>query len=160
MTENVNWNIVESPAIKVKFLKTHDDAILPKVNNSAWATGDSGYDIFSVEDVVVPARGSVVAPVGITVADISPGYWFRIEPRSGLGFKHNLQPHLGVIDNQYRGDLGVKLYNFSDTDVTIEKGKAVAQFVVYPLLQVAVDWSDEVTETNRGAKGFGSSDSK
>jgi dUTP pyrophosphatase len=158
MTENVNWNIVDKPAIKVKFLKTHDDAILPKVNNSAWATGDSGYDIFSVEDVVIPARGTTVAPVGITVADISPGYWFRIEPRSGLGFKHNIQPHLGVIDNQYRGDLGVKLYNFSDTDVTIEKGKAVAQFVVYPLLQVDVDWSEEVTETNRGAKGFGSSD--
>jgi len=158
MTENVNWNIVDKPAIKVKFLKTHDDAILPKVNNNAWATGDSGYDIFSVEDVVIPARGTTVAPVGITVADISPGYWFRIEPRSGLGFKHNIQPHLGVIDNQYRGDLGVKLYNFSDTDVTIEKGKAVAQFVVYPLLQVDVDWSEEVTETNRGAKGFGSSD--
>lgn len=158
MTENVNWNIVDKPAIKVKFLKTHDDAILPKVNNNAWATGDSGYDIFSVEDVVIPARGTTVAPVGITVADISPGYWFRIEPRSGLGFKHNIQPHLGVIDNQYRGDLGVKLYNFSDTDVTIEKGKAVAQFVVYPLLQVDVDWSEEVTKTNRGAKGFGSSD--
>jgi len=158
MTENVNWNIVDKPAIKVKFLKTHEDAILPKVNNSAWATGDSGYDIFSVEDVVIPARGTTVAPVGITVADISPGYWFRIEPRSGLGFKHNIQPHLGVIDNQYRGDLGVKLYNFSDTDVTIEKGKAVAQFVVYPLLQVDVDWSEEVTETDRGAKGFGSSD--
>jgi len=158
MTENVNWNIVDKPAIKVKFLKTHDDAILPKVNNNAWSTGDSGYDIFSVEDVVIPARGTTVAPVGITVADISPGYWFRIEPRSGLGFKHNIQPHLGVIDNQYRGDLGVKLYNFSDTDVTIEKGKAVAQFVVYPLLQVDVDWSEEVTETNRGAKGFGSSD--
>ena len=77
-----------------------------------------------------------------------------------VGFKHNIQPHLGVIDNQYRGDLGVKLYNFSDTDVTIEKGKAVAQFVVYPLLQVDVDWSEEVTETNRGGKGFGSSDSK
>jgi len=158
MTENVNWNIVDKPAIKVKFLKTHEDAILPKVNNSSWATGDSGYDIFSVEDVVIPARGTTVDPVGITVADISPGYWFRIEPRSGLGFKHNIQPHLGVIDNQYRGDLGVKLYNFSDTDVTIEKGKAVAQFVVYPLLQVDVDWSEEVTETDRGAKGFGSSD--
>lgn len=160
MTENVNWNIVDTPAIKVKFLKTHEDAILPKVNNNAWATGDSGYDIFCVEDVTIPARGTTVAPVGITVADISPGYWFRIEPRSGLGFKHNIQPHLGVIDNQYRGDLGVKLYNFSDKDVTIEKGKAVAQFVVYPLVQVDVDWSDEVTETDRGAKGFGSSDSK
>jgi dUTP pyrophosphatase len=160
MTENVNWNIVDTPAIKVKFLKTHEDAILPKVNNNAWATGDSGYDIFCVEDVTIPARGTTVAPVGVTVADISPGYWFRIEPRSGLGFKHNIQPHLGVIDNQYRGDLGVKLYNFSDKDVTIEKGKAVAQFVVYPLVQVDVNWSDEVTETDRGAKGFGSSDSK
>lgn len=160
MTENVNWNIINEPYINVRFLKTHDDAILPKVNNQAFGTGDSGYDIFSVEEVVVPARSSVVAPVGITVADISPGYWFRIEPRSGLGFKHNIQPHLGVIDNQYRGDLGVKLYNFSDVDVTIEKGKAVAQFVVYPLVQVSVDWSNEITETARGNKGFGSSDNK
>ena len=158
MTENVNWNFVDKPAIKVKFLKTHEAAILPKVNNNAWATGDSGYDLFCTEDVTILARGSTVAPVGITVADISPGYWFRIEPRSGLGFKHNIQPHLGVIDNQYRGDLGVKLYNFSDTDVTIEKGKAVAQFVVYPLVQIDVGWSDEVTETARGDKGFGSSD--
>lgn len=157
---NVTWSVVDKPYTNIKFLKTHDDAILPKVNNSAFATGDSGYDLFCVEEVTVPARSSTIAPVGITVADITPGYWFRIEPRSGLGFKHNLQPHLGVIDNQYRGDLGVKLYNFSDKDVTIEKGKAVAQFVVYPLVQVSVDWADEVTDTDRGAKGFGSSDSK
>ena len=51
-------------------------------------------------------------------------------------------------------------YNFSDVDVTIEKGKAVAQFVVYPLVQVSVDWSNEITETARGNKGFGSSDNK
>ena len=78
MTENVNWNIIDEPYINVRFLKTHDDSILPKVNNQSFGTGDSGYDIFSVEEVVVPARSSVVAPVGITVADISPGYWFRI----------------------------------------------------------------------------------
>lgn len=158
MSENVNWNIVEKPAIKVKFLKTHEDAILPKVNNDGWATGDSGYDLFCVEDVTVPGGGSCIAPVGVTVADISPGYWFKIEPRSGLGFKHNIQPHLGVIDNQYRGDLAVKLYNFSNVDVKIEKGKAVAQFVVYPLVQVSCEWSEEVTDTNRGDQGFGSSD--
>ena len=160
MTENVNWNIEESPTIKVKFLKTHYDAILPEVNNSAWATGDSGYDLFAVEDTTIPARGSAVVPVGLTLADITPGYWFRIEPRSGLGFKHGLQPHLGVIDNQYRGDLGVKLYNFSDTDAVVEKGKGCAQLVVYKLLQPVVEWADEVSDTNRGADGFGSSDSK
>lgn len=145
--------------IAIKFLKTHEDAILPRVNNQSLETGDSGYDLFSVEEVTIPARDSKVVPVGITVADISPGYWFRIEPRSGLGFKHNIQPHLGIIDNQYRGDLGVKLYNFGDGDVTIPKGKAIAQFVVYPLIQVDIDWSDTITDTSRGAKGFGSSDS-
>jgi len=158
--DNVNYNFVNEPSISIKFKKTHDDAKLPSVNNNGWETGDSGYDLFAVEDTTIPARGSAVVPVGLTLADITPGYWFRIEPRSGLGFKHGLQPHLGVIDNQYRGDLGVKLYNFSDTDAVIEKGKGCAQLVVYKLLQPAVEWADEVSDTNRGADGFGSSDSK
>jgi len=157
---NTNWVNVDKQALTVKFKKTHDDAKLPTVNNEECMTGDSGYDLFAVKDTTIPARGSAVVPVGLTLADITPGYWFRIEPRSGLGFKHGLQPHLGVIDNQYRGDLGVKLYNFSDTDAVIEKGKGCAQLVVYRLLQPIIEWADEVSDTNRGADGFGSSDSK
>ena len=157
---NTNWVYVDNKVLTVKFKKTHDDAKLPTVNNEECMTGDSGYDLFAVEDTTIPARGSAVVPVGLTLADITPGYWFRIEPRSGLGFKHGLQPHLGVIDNQYRGDLGVKLYNFSDTDAVIEKGKGCAQLVVYRLLQPIIEWADEVSDTNRGADGFGSSDSK
>ena len=171
MNNNVTWSVLESPDLNVKFvesttnvsikfLKTHPDAVLPKVNNDGFGTGDTGYDLFCVDDIMIPSNKSCVAPVGITVADISPGYWFKIEPRSGLGFKHSVQPHLGVIDNQYRGDLGVKLYNFSDVPVTIEKGKAIAQMVIYPLIQANMEWADEVTDTDRGAKGFGSSDKK
>ena len=141
----------------VKFLKTHDDAQLPKANNSEIGTGDSGYDLTAVESVLIPANGSKVVPVGLTVAYIESGYWFRIEPRSGLGFKHSLQPHLGVIDNGYRGDLGVKLYNFSNIDVHVSKGDRIAQFVVYPLIHPHCEWSDKVVETKRGDKGFGSS---
>ena len=159
--DNVNYTFVTyETKIKLKFKKTHDDAKLPSVYNNGCDTGDSGYDLFAVEDTTIPARGSAVVPVGLTLADITPGYWFRIEPRSGLGFKHGLQPHLGVIDNQYRGDLGVKLYNFSDTDAVIEKGKGCAQLVVYKLLQPTIEWAEEVTDTDRGADGFGSSDSK
>ena len=157
---STNWVYADVTPLKIKFKKTHNDAKLPSVNNEACLTGDSGYDLFSVEDTTIPARGSAVVPVGLTLADITKGYWFRIEPRSGLGFKHSLQPHLGVIDNQYRGDLGVKLYNFSDNDAVIEKGKGCAQLVVYKLQQPIVEWADEVSDTNRGADGFGSSDSK
>jgi dUTPase len=52
------------------------------------------------------------------------------------------------------------LYNFSDVDTVIEKGKGCAQLVVYKLQQPIVEWADEVSDTNRGADGFGSSDSK
>lgn len=145
--------------IYVKFKKTHEDAVLPKANNSELATGDSGYDLVSVEDVWISRGMSNIVPVGLTVADITPGYWFRIEPRSGLGFKHSIQPHLGVIDNGYRGDLAVKLYNFSqEQDYQVKKGDKIAQIVFYPVIQPVMTFSDEITETSRGEKGFGSSD--
>lgn len=148
--------------VTIKFKKTHEDAVLPGANNSEPGVGDSGYDLTAVDERFIPAGGSVVVPVGLTLADITPGYWIRIEPRSGLGFKHNIQPHLGVIDNGYRGDLGVKLYNFSDSGngYTVNKGDRIAQLVVYPLIQPCVSFCDDVTDTSRGDKGFGSSDSK
>ena len=85
--------------LTIKFKATHDDAVLPVANNKAIETGDSGYDLVAVEDVKIPAGGSNIAEVGLTLADITHGYWIRIEPRSGLGFKHKIQPHLGLIDN-------------------------------------------------------------
>lgn len=143
----------------LKFKKTHEDAVLPRANNCDAGTGDSGYDLTAVENVVIPKQGCNVVPVGLKLADITPGYWFRIEPRSGLGFKHSIQPHLGVIDNGYRGDLGVKLYNFDNTtEHRVKKGDKIAQFVVYPLIQPRMSFTDEVSTSARGEKGFGSSD--
>ena len=145
--------------VQVKLVKTHPDAVLPQANNKQLATGDSGYDLVAVEQVSIPIGESAVIPVGLTLADITPGYWIRIEPRSGLGFKKSLQPHLGVIDNGYRGDLAVKMYNFHESaDALIKKGDKVAQLVLYPLIQSSFDFVDEVTDTARGDKGFGSSD--
>jgi len=119
-------------------------------------TGDTGYDIFSVEDKTVPAGGSAVIDTGIEVAYISPGYWFKIEARSGMGFNHSVQPHAGIIDNPYRGNLGVKLYSF-DSDYQVGKGQRIAQLVFYPVLEPCISWSDEKLETERSDKGFGSS---
>jgi dUTP pyrophosphatase len=141
--------------IQVRFAATHPDAKLPIRAHTDPGTGDSGYDLFAVESVTIPAWKSAVVPVGIKVAYIQPGYWFRIEGRSGLGFKKGVTPHFGILDNMYRGDCGVKLYVFSDEEVRIEKGDRVAQIVFYPLIEADIQWG-EVEDTKRGDKGFGS----
>ena len=148
---------MNSPVIKVK--KTHPDAVLPAANNKELGTGDTGFDLVAVEEVHILSKCSAVVPIGLTLSDISPGYWMRIEPRSGLGFKWSIQPHIGVIDNGYRGDLSVKLYNFHpDHMFHVKPGDKIAQLVIYRLIQPNFEFCDDVTETARGEKGFGSSD--
>jgi len=141
-------------SVKIEFVKTHPDAVLPSRAHAS----DSGYDLTSVKTVTLVGKQSVVVPVGLTLGYLEPGWWFRIEPRSGLGFNKSIQPHLGVIDNGYRGDLGVKLYNFSDHNHKIKAGSKIAQLVLYPHITANVSWTDAVTEADRGDAGFGSTD--
>jgi len=147
---SIDLNLQYMPVLK--FEKTHDLAKLPTKNHES----DTGYDVYSVEDEVVPARGSVVVGVGLKFADIPEGYWVKVESRSGLGFKHGITAHPGIIDNGYRGDAGIKLYNLTDTDYAIKAGDRIAQFVVYMNIGMQVEWGT-VQETARGEKGFGSS---
>jgi dUTP pyrophosphatase len=137
---------------KVSFTKTHPDAIIPSKNNES----DTGYDVFSVETKVIPARGSAVVDVGLEFADITPQFWVKVEGRSGLGFKHGIIPHPGIIDSGYRGNAGIKLYNLTDTDYTVLAGDKIAQFVIYKNYNVKVD-EGEKSSSDRGANGFGSS---
>jgi dUTP pyrophosphatase len=143
--------------LQIKFLKTESTAKLPTCNNITPGTGDSGYDIYACEDCIVPPKDSEVVPTGITVAYLTPGYWFKIEGRSGLGFKHSIAPHNGIVDNSYRGDLGIKLYNHGSQPYYVKAGDRIAQLVIYPLIQAEVSWADTIQETDRGDKGFGSS---
>jgi dUTP pyrophosphatase len=146
----------------VKFVKTHEDAVLPnpkhrlEYSNGA-NKGDTGFDLTSVEDKIIPAKSASTVDTGLKLASMPPNLWCAISPRSGLGFKNGIQPHLGVIDNGYTGDLGVKLYNFSDQDYKVSKGDRIAQLVFYPLITPFTDWAQEVDNTERGDKGFGSS---
>ena len=141
-------------SIEIEFKKTHPDAVLSKQAHDT----DSGYDLTAVEERIIPAKGFCVVPIGLTVAFITPDYWFRIEARGGLGFKHHLFPHFGIVDNGYRGDCGIKLYNFGDKDYKINKGDRIAQLVVYPLIKVNTQFVEDINETERGSNAFGSSD--
>jgi deoxyuridine 5'-triphosphate nucleotidohydrolase len=138
--------------MKLKFEKTHVDAVLPIKNHQS----DTGMDVTSVEDVTIPARGSAVVDVGLKFAYIEEGFWVKVEGRSGLGFKYGIMPHPGIIDEGYRGDAGVKLYNLTDNDYEVIAGDRIAQFVVYANYPVVVE-EGEVEDSERGEKGFGSS---
>ena len=138
--------------VKLSFEKTHVDAVLPVKNHDS----DTGMDVTSVEDILIPARGSAVVGVGLKFAYIEHGFWVKVEGRSGLGFKHGIMPHPGIIDSGYRGDAGVKLYNLTDDDYQVKSGDRIAQFVVYANYKVEVS-EGEVVESDRGEKGFGSS---
>jgi len=171
------WMSLLAPPIIIQFKKTHPDAKLPQRNHDT----DTGYDIFAVEDKVIPCYvsehmsvkrigydevnseeheltpGSAEVDTGLQVAHIQPGYWFQISPRSGLGFSYGIQPHLGVIDQTYRGHLGVKLYNFSNKNYAVTKGDKIAQIIIHKLIDASISRRDNVEETKRGSKGFGSS---
>jgi len=136
----------------LKFEKTHVNAILPVKNHD----DDTGMDVTSIEDATIPARGSVVVGVGLKFAYIEPGFWVKVEGRSGLGFKHGIMPHSGIIDEGYRGDAGIKLYNLTDVDYNVEAGERIAQFVIYANYPVEVS-EGSVVDSDRGEKGFGSS---
>lgn len=138
---------------KIEFIKTHPDAKLPTSNHES----DSGYDIYAVEDTIIPAKGKKVVPVGLEFAFIPENYWVRVEARSGLSFKHSILPHPGIIDNEYRGDFGTLLYNHSNDVYHVKKGDRIAQMVVYELHKPGVEFTESKKESIRGSNGFGSS---
>lgn len=134
------------------FKRTHPNAVIPDKKRET----DSGFDVYSVEDKIIPARGSAVVEVGLLFAYITPNFWVRVEGRSGLGWKHGIVPQNGIIDNEYRGDASIKLYNKTDVDYKVVKGDRIAQFVVYPAIKAGA-YEGDVEDSDRGALGFGSS---
>ena len=136
----------------LKFEKTHDLAKLPTKNHES----DTGYDVYSVEDVVIPARSSAVVGVGLKFAYIPEGYWVEPRSRSGLWFKHKVRVFNGTIDSGYRGDAGISLINESDTDYLVKQGDRIAQFAIFMNINMPVEWGKSI-DSDRGDKGFGSS---
>ncbi len=143
-------NLLKKPVMR--FLKTHPDAMLPQKNH----TDDAGWDVFAVEDKLISGKSKEVINVGLKLAYLEPGYWIRVSSRSGLSFKYGLLAHPGVIDNGYRGDLGVLIYNHNQEDYMIHKGDRIAQLVLHFNIDIDVEWG-EIENTLRGDKGFGSS---
>jgi len=140
----------------VEFIKVAENAVLPQKAHPEASGENAGYDLTCTEETVVPARATAVVPTGIEVGHIPDGYWFRVEARSGLSFKHKILPHPGIIDTGYRGPLSVMMYNHSDTPYTFKAGDRIAQIVFYYNLDLEMKWGAQKSETKRGEGRLGS----
>jgi len=118
--------------------------------------GDAGLDLYSVEDVNLNPGEWKAIPTGIAV-EIPKGYVGLIKDRSGLALKHALHCLAGVIDENYRGEIKVVVINLGREKVFIQKGTRIAQLLLVPYLKVEPVEVEELSNTERGEKGFGSS---
>lgn len=117
-----------------------------------------GYDLTSPTEVVIPPKSSAEIDTKIRVSFYTPGVYGEITHRSGVNFKDSLVVPKGTIDPDYRGCIKVKVYNLSDHNQTIRHGQKFAQLILIPFLIEPVEQVEELDETERGDKGFGSTD--
>ena len=136
--------------LKVK--KLRPDAVLPVRKRK----GDAGLDLYAVEDVVLKPGEWKAVPTGIAV-EIPEGHFGLIKDRSGLALKHALHCLAGVVDENYRGEIKVVMINLGREEFKIEKGTRIAQLLIVPYLSVEVEEVEELSDTERGERGFGSS---
>ena len=144
----------------VKVKKLDDRAIRPTYG-SACAAGADLYALVDEESLTIAAGETVLVSTGLSV-EIPEGYVGLIYARSGLATKKGLAPanKVGVIDSDYRGEVKVALFNQSGKEQTIAAGERVAQLVIAPYLAVEYQQAEELSDTARGAGGFGSTGNK
>ncbi|XP_010231696.3 LOW QUALITY PROTEIN: deoxyuridine 5'-triphosphate nucleotidohydrolase [Brachypodium distachyon] len=138
-----------APLLKVK--KLSEKAILPSRGSASAA----GYDLSSAADAVVPARGKALVPTDLSIA-IPEGTYARVAPRSGLALKHSIDVGAGVIDADYRGPVGVVLFNHSEVDFVVKPGDRIAQMIIEVIVTPEVAEVEDLDATVRGEGGFGS----
>jgi len=136
--------------LKVK--KLDKEAKLPERKRQ----GDAGLDLYSLEDVELKPGEKALVRTGIAV-EIPEGYFGLIKDRSGLAAKNALHCLAGVVDSNYRGEIKVVLINLGKETVKLEKHTRIAQMIIIPYLDVEVKEVDELSDSERQDKGFGSS---
>lgn len=136
--------------------KLRPNALLPKRATA----GSAGYDLFACleEALVIPAGQTRMVPTGIAIDVGSTQLAAFIFARSGIAVKHGVAPAncVGVVDSDYRGEVMVGLHNHSSNDYTVHPEERVAQLVLMPVALPEVEECEELSDTLRGAGGFGS----
>ncbi|XP_009365599.1 deoxyuridine 5'-triphosphate nucleotidohydrolase [Pyrus x bretschneideri] len=146
-----NGDVSGNAAHFFRVKKLSEKAVLP----ARGSPHSAGYDLSSATETKVPARGKALVPTDLSIA-VPEGTYARIAPRSGLAWKHSIDVGAGVIDADYRGPVGVVLFNFSDVDFEIKEGDRIAQLIIEKIITPDVVEVEDLDSTARGAGGFGS----
>uniref|UniRef100_A0A3P8U8U5 Deoxyuridine 5'-triphosphate nucleotidohydrolase n=1 Tax=Amphiprion percula TaxID=161767 RepID=A0A3P8U8U5_AMPPE len=145
----------ETPAAEVRpvlrFAKLSEHAMTP-TRGSAKA---AGYDLYSAYDYTIGPMDKAIVKTDIQIA-VPHGCYGRVAPRSGLAAKHFIDVGAGVVDEDYRGNVGVVLFNFSKDTFEVKKGDRVAQLVCEKICYPDLEEQETLDGTERGAGGFGS----
>lgn len=138
----------------LKIEKTSEKAIIPNYAHE----GDAGLDLYSIDQLVLAPGERALVHTGIKI-QLPKNTEAQIRPRSGLALKHgiSLVNSPGTIDEGYRGEIGIIVINHGNESFNIEEGMKIAQMVVKPVWRVEVEEVNQMSETDRGAKGYGSS---
>ena len=141
--------------VPLKRLDNGADLALPQYETA----GSAGADIRAAVDAPLrlePGQRALV-PAGFAMA-LPAGYEAQVRPRSGLAVKNGITVlnAPGTIDSDYRGEVRVPLINLGDEAFTVERGMRIAQLVIAPVVQAGFDEVADLSETERGAGGFGS----
>ena len=135
----------------LEFKRIDERATLPTRGSEFSA----GLDLYSIEDITIEPKQRTLAKTGLALA-IPPGHYGRIAPRSGLAMKHGLDVLSGVIDSDYRGEIGCLLYNTGDEPIQLPAQTKICQLIIEKIELPTAVWSDDLGETIRGSGGFGS----
>jgi dUTP pyrophosphatase len=109
----------------------------------------------SAYDCVIPARGKFIVKTDIQI-ELPEGCYGRVAPRSGLAAKNFIDVGAGVIDEDYRGNVGVVMFNHSDVEFAVAKGDRIAQLICERIFYPTLEELPSLSDTQRGAGGFGS----
>ena len=145
--------------MKVNIKKLNENAVIPTYG-SEYSAGADLYACIEEEVTILPGETKLIK-TGLAI-EVPVGYGAFIYARSGLASKRGLAPanKVGVIDADYRGEIMVALHNHTDRTQTVEGGERVAQLAIVPFLKAEFELSDELSDTVRGAGGFGSTGTK
>ena len=143
-----------APAKQTTFLnfkKLDDRATLP----SRGSPHSAGLDLYSIEDLDIEPKQRLLARTGLAVA-IPEHHYGRIAPRSGLAMRSGLDILSGVIDADYRGEIGCLLYNTGEDRINLPAQSKICQLIIEKIIMPVPVWAEEIDETDRGSGGFGS----
>ena len=133
------------------FKKLDARATLPTRGSSAAA----GLDLYSIEPVNLGPGQRAIARTGLAVA-VPEGYYGRVAPRSGLATKQGLDVLAGVIDTDYRGEIGCLLHNTGAETIELPEQSKICQLIIEKIITPEAVWADDLSNTERGGGGFGS----